>query len=203
MPTLEHEAAIYKHLQALQGCFIPVFLGSVDLANLNRTYYFDFGVHLTYMLLLSWGGDSLGDDQMRTAPEAVAQAVMKLHDLGVLHRDIRRENVLWNLETQGPMIIDFGNSTQLPGPRRHRPPLNSVSPNKRAKVEERKHQETSSAKSKDLAAVRSLFATCGLRRRQASRHSSNSAGNLAKQARAPSSVGIARARGGGVNGLVP
>ncbi len=39
---LEHEANVYEHLRPLQGVRVPVFLGVVDLREVERTYYYDF-----------------------------------------------------------------------------------------------------------------------------------------------------------------
>ena len=60
-PDLYHEAGVYNKLRSMQGVHVPVFLGTVDLRRLDRTYYFDFRVRIVYMLLLSWGGDSLDE----------------------------------------------------------------------------------------------------------------------------------------------
>lgn len=50
---LEHEATVYKQLKPLQGTLVPVFLGSLDLRTIGRTYYFDHRVYVIHMTFLS------------------------------------------------------------------------------------------------------------------------------------------------------
>lgn len=52
---LVHESTLYDHLTHLQGIYIPVSLGIVDL---ELPYYYDSGIY-TSMLFLSWAGRSL------------------------------------------------------------------------------------------------------------------------------------------------
>ncbi|KAF6807795.1 hypothetical protein CPLU01_15753 [Colletotrichum plurivorum] len=62
---LEHEAAVYKRLLAIQGIYVPVFLGAIDLQPLNRTYYYDHRVYVVHMTFLSWGGHDLYSTESR------------------------------------------------------------------------------------------------------------------------------------------
>ena len=57
---LEHETAVYHRLQLVQGVYVPVFLGAVDLRDLGRVYYYDLRVRVVYMMFLSWAGRSRG-----------------------------------------------------------------------------------------------------------------------------------------------
>jgi hypothetical protein len=41
---LEHEAKVYDRLQPIQGSHVPVFLGTVNLRELGRIYYYDIHV---------------------------------------------------------------------------------------------------------------------------------------------------------------
>jgi hypothetical protein len=50
---LKHEATIYKHLKPIQGIYMPVFLGAVNLRSINKTYYYNHRVYVVYMLFLS------------------------------------------------------------------------------------------------------------------------------------------------------
>ncbi|KAK1707762.1 LOW QUALITY PROTEIN: uncharacterized protein BDZ83DRAFT_724514 [Colletotrichum acutatum] len=50
------EAAFYKRLR---GVYVPVFLGSIDLRTINRTYFYDHRVYIVHMSFLSWGGQDL------------------------------------------------------------------------------------------------------------------------------------------------
>ncbi|KAI8625609.1 hypothetical protein F5Y19DRAFT_466948 [Xylariaceae sp. FL1651] len=105
---LEHEAAVYRRLQAVQGTSIPVFLGAIDLRSINRTYYYDHRVYIIHMTFFSWGG-------------------------GVVHEDVRSANLLLNTTTQEIMVIDFERALLLDPPRR---PLGHLVPNKRARNQE-------------------------------------------------------------------
>ncbi|KAK4071103.1 hypothetical protein Purlil1_13520 [Purpureocillium lilacinum] len=58
IPDLEHEAAVYRRLEDLQGIHVPVFLGAVDLRSLDRIYYYDHRVYIVHLTLMSWGGES-------------------------------------------------------------------------------------------------------------------------------------------------
>jgi serine/threonine protein kinase len=110
IPELEHEAKVYERLRPLQGVHVPVFLGAVDLREVGRTYYYDIGVHIIYMILLSWGGRSLHEIKLSdkaNLKQAVIQSMQALHVHGVVHTDVRDANVLWNEETKKVMVIDF------------------------------------------------------------------------------------------------
>ncbi|KAI5864708.1 hypothetical protein GGS23DRAFT_595418 [Durotheca rogersii] len=60
------------------------------MTDLVLPYYCDGGVY-TYFLSLSWGG-------------------MPIHNLGVLHRDAERRNILYDTRTNSIMVIDFERS---------------------------------------------------------------------------------------------
>ncbi|KJZ69884.1 hypothetical protein HIM_10717 [Hirsutella minnesotensis 3608] len=45
IPNLEHEAAVYRRLNDLQGVHVPVFLGAVDLRSMDKTYFFGHRVY--------------------------------------------------------------------------------------------------------------------------------------------------------------
>ena len=50
---LQHEMKMYQHLVHLQGTQVPVCLGSLDL---TTPYYYDAGIEIVHMMLLSWAG---------------------------------------------------------------------------------------------------------------------------------------------------
>ncbi|KAK3934860.1 hypothetical protein QBC46DRAFT_215802, partial [Diplogelasinospora grovesii] len=56
---LEHEAKVYERLQQLQGVCVPVFLGVVDLRDVERTSYYDIQVQIIHLMLLSSDGSIL------------------------------------------------------------------------------------------------------------------------------------------------
>ncbi|KAI1195248.1 hypothetical protein F5X97DRAFT_308829 [Nemania serpens] len=109
---LEHEAAVYERLKAVQGISVPVFLGAVDLRPVNRTYYYDHRVDVIYMTFLAWGGRDLHRARIEESeiPEleaSLSRALGAVHQEGVAHRDVRTPNMLRNHETGGVMLIDF------------------------------------------------------------------------------------------------
>ncbi|KAI9760304.1 MAG: hypothetical protein M1840_002566 [Geoglossum simile] len=115
---LRWESQIYQQLTPIQGLCVPVWLGSIDLVN---PYYYDMGVRIIHLMLLSWAGDCFiddGGDEKRDRSELVkeiARSVKAIHRAGVLHRDMRRHNICWNSELGGIMIIDFERSELLRG----------------------------------------------------------------------------------------
>ncbi|KAI9828987.1 MAG: hypothetical protein M1832_000010 [Thelocarpon impressellum] len=53
---LRHEEAVYRRLEALQGVHVPVCLGSIGL---TYPYYYEIGVRIVHMMLLSWAGQRI------------------------------------------------------------------------------------------------------------------------------------------------
>ncbi|KAM3563056.1 hypothetical protein ARSEF4850_002523 [Beauveria asiatica] len=49
---LDHERAVYERLRPIQGMFVPVFLGVVDLRPMNRIYYYDHRVYIAAAMQL-------------------------------------------------------------------------------------------------------------------------------------------------------
>ncbi|KAI1163274.1 hypothetical protein F5B18DRAFT_620336 [Nemania serpens] len=136
IPDLEHEARVYERLKDVQGVYVPVFLGAIDLQSLDRTYYYDFNVDIVHLCLLSWGGLSLGNvqypDRPALQPMAV-EAMRAIHQQGVVHKDARYENILFNPQTERIMLIDFERSQLVDI---SRPTLAPLEPNKRRRVQD-------------------------------------------------------------------
>ncbi|KAI1157439.1 hypothetical protein F5B18DRAFT_645050 [Nemania serpens] len=132
---LEHEAVVYERLRPVQGTSVPVFLGAIDLRSINRTYHYDHRVDIIYMMFLSWGGDSLHEvqigegEEQRRLEASLSRVLRAVHQQGVVHKDVRRPNILRNPETGDVMLIDFERASLLDRPRR---PLGQLVPNKRA-----------------------------------------------------------------------
>ena len=129
---LEYEAAVYtERLQGLQGSCVPVCLGTVNLRELGRTYYYDFRVDIIFLVLLSWAGKSLvvAKGHRALLKKELVRSVRALHAKGVVHRDVRRPNIMWNDETKRPMIIDFERALLFVPPLPRQAP---VVPNERA-----------------------------------------------------------------------
>ena len=133
---LQHEAAVYECLRELQGTYVPVCLGGV---NLVKPYYHR-GVELVHMMLMAWGGNSLSrcGRSLGMVEEGVSQmaaeGVQAMHALGVLHRDIATRNMLWNEECGGVMFVDFERSVVFETKKKQRQPLGMISGNRKRKM---------------------------------------------------------------------
>ncbi|KAG6262233.1 hypothetical protein E4U49_003277 [Claviceps purpurea] len=111
---LQHEADIYKQLEPIQGVHVPVFLGAIDLREMNKFYWIYPEIRVVCFMFLSWGGYCIERYEMAQfdiSPERLEEQAEKtmvsIHDKGVIHQDVRWENVLFNPETNGIMMIDF------------------------------------------------------------------------------------------------
>jgi hypothetical protein len=102
---LQHENNVYDRLRAIQGKYIPVCLGSVDLL---RPYYYDSGV-FKHFLFLGWAGRPLFDSHSQISSAQLVQQVTTIfkaiHRLHILHRDAEPRNILCQDGTV--MVIDF------------------------------------------------------------------------------------------------
>lgn len=107
---LKHEGQIYQHLQHLQGKYIPVCLGDIDLKN---PYPYTASCQLVHLLFLSYAGQKLCSGVSASVPRILHQAkksIKAIHRGGVTHRDIALRNMLWNKELQRVLFIDFERS---------------------------------------------------------------------------------------------
>ncbi|KAL3468709.1 hypothetical protein BJX99DRAFT_242872 [Aspergillus californicus] len=102
---VSREADVYRILQRAQGSAIPVFLGAIDLANI---YFLHGAGDIRHMLLMGWGGEDLSHlKSAKSLHPAIIRSLNEIHSLGVVHQDLRRENILWNAELDRALIIDF------------------------------------------------------------------------------------------------
>ncbi|KAG6043242.1 hypothetical protein E4U17_001023 [Claviceps sp. LM77 group G4] len=114
---LEHEARVYERLKPIQGRYVPVFLGTIDLRTMDKDYWIYFETKVVHMMFVSCGGilfhvHKAGMTQLETLHDVRwvdegVRALKAVHKEGVLHCDVRWGNVLFNSETKGIMIIDF------------------------------------------------------------------------------------------------
>ncbi|KAG6127560.1 hypothetical protein E4U38_006201 [Claviceps purpurea] len=117
MKHLEYEARVYERLKPIQGRYVPVFLGAIDLRTMDKDYWIYFETKVVHMMFVSWGGilfhvHKAGMDQLETLHDVPwldegVRALKAVHNEGVLHCDVRWGNVLFNSETKGIMVIDF------------------------------------------------------------------------------------------------
>ncbi|PPJ53293.1 hypothetical protein CBER1_11958 [Cercospora berteroae] len=130
---LEHEAIVYDQLQSLQGRYVPVCCGSVEL---DLPYHYD-GVELRHILLLSWAGTSLAqlmvqDESFASMTPSYDERIRKAYEairaLQVLHHDAEPRNMVYDGKTGQLMIIDFERSEIVP-----RQALCELSPNRKRK----------------------------------------------------------------------
>ncbi|OAA33960.1 Protein kinase-like domain protein [Metarhizium rileyi] len=126
---LKHETAVYRRLRPIQGVYVPVFLGVIDLRTMDKIYYYDHRVYVVYMIFLSWGGCSINRIDAASVnstqmEDAALRPLKAMHREGVIHRDVRLANMLFNPETGRAMMIDFERSTLLEAP--HSPLAQSV-----------------------------------------------------------------------------
>ncbi|KAJ5348587.1 uncharacterized protein N7506_001840 [Penicillium brevicompactum] len=99
------EADIYRVLQRAQGSAVPVFLGAINLA---QTYFLHGAGRIRHMLLMGWGGESVGHTILeKTIRDAISRSVKEIRRCGVVHQDLRPDNILWNAELERALIIDF------------------------------------------------------------------------------------------------
>ncbi|KAI9888709.1 MAG: hypothetical protein M1814_006520 [Vezdaea aestivalis] len=115
---LRHELRVYQRLRALQGEFVPVCLGNVDLIH---PYYYAPDTEIVHMLFLAWAGTPLKTDGVDRRD--VRRTLERIQSAGVRHNDVRSPNLLWSKETGGVMLIDFERSTIFP---LHRSSLSST-----------------------------------------------------------------------------
>ncbi|KAG5996018.1 hypothetical protein E4U43_002929 [Claviceps pusilla] len=136
VPDLEHEAIVYKRLERIQGTYVPVFLGAIDLQALGRTYYYDLHVDVVHISFMSYGGICLSNicsqERQPSLLEMATESVHAIHREGVIHMDVALRNMLYSAETQHVMLIDFERSEIRPRIQRKLAPL---SPNKRRRTE--------------------------------------------------------------------
>lgn len=88
---------------------MPVFLGTIDL---SKIYFLHGAGEIRHLLVMAWGGESTAS--MKLTPELlqrIHESDKEIRALGIIHEDLRRDNVLWNKELGREMIIDFHRST--------------------------------------------------------------------------------------------
>ncbi|KAI1171307.1 hypothetical protein F4777DRAFT_566006 [Nemania sp. FL0916] len=123
---LEHEERVYNHLYPMQGMYVPVCLG---LINLKMPLYGN-GVVFTRIMCLSWGGksvDGLPSDNSQIDKAAVSRGVLvalnAVHKLRVLHCDTSLRNFVYNPADGRAMVVDFKRSELVLEGDRGLPPM--------------------------------------------------------------------------------
>jgi hypothetical protein len=107
--VVSSEADVYRILRPVQGSAVPVFLGAIDL---DRVYFLHGAGEIRHILLMGWGGEDLSHLRSgNSLDHAISRSLRKIRSLGIIHQDLRPENILWNAELNRALIIDFHRCT--------------------------------------------------------------------------------------------
>jgi hypothetical protein len=115
---VSREAQVYQILRKAQGSAVPVFLGTIDLAKI----YFLRAGQICHMLVMGWGGKCTATMELtQRLRREVHKSNKEIKALGIIHEDLRQDNVLWSEELGRALIIDFHRSTLRCRPAKQRP----------------------------------------------------------------------------------
>ncbi|KAJ5544138.1 hypothetical protein N7494_005417 [Penicillium frequentans] len=118
---VSREAQVYQILRKAQGSAVPVFLGNIDLA---KIYFLHGAGQIRHMLIMGWGGECTSTIPLTPhLSREIHRSNKEVQALGIIHEDLRRENVLWCEELGRALIIDFHLFTLRCQPTKQRPGL--------------------------------------------------------------------------------
>ncbi|EZF70288.1 hypothetical protein H105_07348 [Trichophyton soudanense CBS 452.61] len=104
-----YEERIYQHLRPIQGIYIPVCLGSVDIS--SRPLWYDGIFEVVHLLLLGHAGRLVkfhaGANNLRDFAPSACESLRAIHKQHALHRDAHSGNMFWNAENKQVMFVDF------------------------------------------------------------------------------------------------
>ncbi|KAL3292594.1 Protein kinase-like domain protein [Colletotrichum asianum] len=103
----QNGAAVYENSHPIQGMYVLVLLGVVNLRSVNLIYCYDHRFYAIHMIFLSWGW-------------------LALH-ASILSKDVRTPNMLSNAVVKGIILTDFERALLLERPWR---PLAQPVPNR-------------------------------------------------------------------------
>ena len=116
---VSREAQVYRVLRKAQGSAVPVFLGTIDLA---KMYFLHGAGQIRHMLVMGWGGESTATMELtQWLRLEIHKSNKEITALGIIHEELRRDNVLWSEELGRALIIDFHRSTLRCRPALQRP----------------------------------------------------------------------------------
>ncbi|KAJ6096609.1 hypothetical protein N7486_007355 [Penicillium sp. IBT 16267x] len=116
---VSREAQVYQVLRKAQASAVPVFLGTIDLA---KIYFLHGAGQIRHMLVMGWGGESTAKmDLTQRLRREIHKSNKEIKALGIIHEDLRRDNILWSEELGRALIIDFHRSTLRCRPAKQRP----------------------------------------------------------------------------------
>ncbi|KAH8431010.1 uncharacterized protein LDX57_008671 [Aspergillus melleus] len=125
---LKHEELVYSRLASVQGTFVPVFLGSLQL---HRPFSYDGIAEIVQLMCMGFAGRTLARQHALDRHQMIQRAgisLRKIHSFGVLHSDPIPGNMTWNEQDRCVMFIDFERSTLQP---QRRMPLGLICNQKR------------------------------------------------------------------------
>lgn len=106
------------------------------------------------------------DNEPQLAEQHLNQSLRVIHSLGVAHKDVRKESIVWNNKQRRFMVIDFHMATLSAVPRH---PLAKLVPNKRSRGHDERFQlketlqptiretQFENDKQRDLIMAKSIF----------------------------------------------
>ncbi|CAG8704290.1 1745_t:CDS:1, partial [Ambispora gerdemannii] len=103
LEEMQKEVKIYKVLADIQGEYIP-----------KLVCYGYYGSGMCFVIGTTLVGTMLSDHKKITERQRIKalKALKAIHDHGVLHNDIREENILLDDNADGVYLIDFGMASQ-------------------------------------------------------------------------------------------
>ncbi|KAL4748273.1 hypothetical protein BDW72DRAFT_156847 [Aspergillus terricola var. indicus] len=121
---LKHEELIYSHLSSIQGIYIPVLLGSLQL---RHPFSYDGIAEIVHLMFMSYVGKTLAnrhDSDRCQYMKKAEKSLQEIHKLSVLQGDPIPGNMVE--ENGRVMFIDFERATLQP----RRVPLGGISHNR-------------------------------------------------------------------------
>ncbi|KAJ6021258.1 hypothetical protein N7540_006762 [Penicillium herquei] len=116
---VSREAQVYQVLRKAQASAVPVFLGTIDLA---KIYFLHGAGQIRHMLIMGWGGESTAKmDLTQRLHREIHKSNKEIKTLGIIHDDLRLDNILWSEELGRALIIDFHRSTLRRRPAKQQP----------------------------------------------------------------------------------
>jgi hypothetical protein len=125
---LIHESAIYRRLLPIQGRYVPVHLGDIEVDSL---LYYAGAVRIVHMMFLSFGGFPIRAPIPATLADEAIRILHVIHQLGVLQKDFETRHILVHPDRPGMTWIDFERAALLSP----RVALGSLSANRKRKLE--------------------------------------------------------------------